>query len=108
MLAARMDRAMPPDISTAFGTEFAVAVGALPVGVWQGPVRSSFGLHLVRVTWRGEAVMPTLAEAREAVAREWARARAVEMRATFYKALRSRYVVRIEPRAGTTPQVAER
>lgn len=99
MLAARMDRALPPEISTKFGRDFARAVAALPVGGWHGPVTSSFGLHLVRVSWRGDARMPALADVRDAVAREWTRARTVEVRKQFYEALRGRYSVRIEPLA---------
>ena len=33
-----------------FGDDFAGAVVALPVGDWQGPISSGFGLHLVKVT----------------------------------------------------------
>ena len=54
---------------------------------------------LVRVSWRGDPRMPALAEIRDAVAREWTRARTVEVRKQFYEALRGRYSVRIEPLA---------
>jgi hypothetical protein len=107
LLTRRMEQALPREVSAAFGAEFAAAVAALPTGTWQGPVRSSFGIHLVRVSWRGTATMPTLAEAREEVAREWTRARSLEMREQFYSSLRARYTVSVEAvapsnaRAGT-------
>jgi PPIC-type PPIASE domain len=101
LLASRMERAMSADVSAAFGAEFTTAIGTVPVGVWQGPVRSSFGLHLVRVSWRGAATVPTLADARDVVTREWTRARTLEARRTFYESLRARYTVRVETMAPT-------
>jgi hypothetical protein len=47
-------------IAGAFGPEFADAVVDLPVGEWVGPVTSSFGLHLVRVTDKRESQVPDL------------------------------------------------
>jgi hypothetical protein len=97
MLAARLEHAMPPDVTAMFGPDFAKAIAAVPVGGWQGPVRSTYGVHLVRIVQRGTAQTPSLADAREVVTREWSRARAVEMREKFYQSLRRRYTVTIEP-----------
>ena len=38
------------DVATLFGAAFAARVFALPAGTWQGPVQSSYGYHLVRIT----------------------------------------------------------
>ena len=46
------------DVSTAFGEVFAEAVVRLPVGEWQGPVSSGYGLHLVKVTEREDSRIP--------------------------------------------------
>ena len=108
LLTARMEKSLPRDVSAAFGAEFAAALAALPAGTWEGPVRSSFGMHLVRVTWRGTATMPTLAEARDVVAREWTRARTVEMREKFYTSLRERYTVRVEAAAPANARAGAR
>ena len=99
LLTARMDDALPSDVAARFGTEFAQGVATLPAGQWQGPIRSTYGMHLVRVVARGTAVVPTLGEARDLVAREWNRARAVEVREQFYRSLRQRYTVTVEPAA---------
>ena len=58
-----------------FGAGFATAIESLPVGVWQGPVRSEFGLHLVEVTARVPGRKATLEEARAAVERDLLHAR---------------------------------
>ena len=102
-LPARLDRVLPPDLARSFGEEFARSVRDLPVGQWSGTVRSSFGHHLVRVTWRGEPRMPALAEARDVVAREWSRAHAVEVKEQFYRSLRDRYTVTIAPMPPAAP-----
>jgi hypothetical protein len=47
---AKLRDADMPDVSGQFGREFADAVFALKPGAWQGPIASSYGLHLVRVT----------------------------------------------------------
>jgi len=46
------------EVSAAFGEVFAEAVVRLPVGEWQGPVSSGYGLHLVNVEAREESRIP--------------------------------------------------
>ncbi len=46
------------DVAAAFGELFAEAVVRLPVGEWQGPVSSGYGLHLVKVVEREESRVP--------------------------------------------------
>jgi len=107
LLARRMDNALPSDVAARFGSEFAQGVAMLPAGPWQGPVQSTYGLHIVRVIDRGRPVAPTLADARDLVAREWSRTRAVDLREQFYRTLRQRYTVTVEPAAmaSTQPEV---
>jgi len=46
------------EVSAAFGELFSEAVVRLPVGEWQGPVSSGYGLHLVKVVEREESRVP--------------------------------------------------
>jgi peptidyl-prolyl cis-trans isomerase C len=46
------------DVSAAFGEVFAEALVRLPIGEWQGPVSSGYGLHLVKVTEREDSRIP--------------------------------------------------
>jgi peptidyl-prolyl cis-trans isomerase C len=55
------------DVQSTFGAEFATAVLALEPGKWQGPVRSAYGLHLVRVTRREESRLPDWKEVRSRI-----------------------------------------
>lgn len=95
-LDARMDRASSGEVARGFGQQFAAAIDKLPVGTWQGPVVSDFGLHLVRVAERSPARIPSLAEIREQVERDWLREQVAAARESYYAGLRARYEVRIE------------
>jgi parvulin-like peptidyl-prolyl isomerase len=89
-----------------FGSEFATGIAKLPLNEWAGPVRSGFGLHLVRVTGRTPAVVPKLDDVRAAVAREWENERRVASLSESYRKLRSQYEVVIE--AKQVPPIAAR
>ncbi|MCB9754271.1 MAG: peptidyl-prolyl cis-trans isomerase [Myxococcales bacterium] len=64
-----------------FGPAFATAVLELEPGAWRGPIASSFGLHVVRVTRRDAGAPARLEDVREAARADWRaerRARAQE------------------------------
>ncbi|MCU0973282.1 MAG: peptidylprolyl isomerase, partial [Burkholderiales bacterium] len=104
MLPPRAENA-PLDLAARdFGSEFAADIAKLPLNEWQGPVRSGFGLHVVRVTARTPAVVPTLNDVRGAVAREWENERRLESMSESYRKLRSQYEIVIE--AKQVPPVA--
>jgi hypothetical protein len=54
-------------IARAFGEGFAAALGELPVGSWQGPVESGYGLHVARVLARTDSGIPDWTEVRDQV-----------------------------------------
>ena len=90
------------EISKQFGEKFAAKLGELSPGTWQGPVESGYGAHLVLVSERTEGRMPTLAEVRDDVRREWANSGRLELNEKFYQELLKRYTVTIE-----SPHLAE-
>ncbi|MEE4175275.1 MAG: peptidylprolyl isomerase [Xanthomonadales bacterium] len=96
MLIPGLDAASRDGIARQFGEDFAEALLALEPGGWRGPVRSSFGLHLVRVTQRQPARQPALAEIRDAVLAEWRDQRRREAKEQAYQRLRERYDVVME------------
>jgi hypothetical protein len=97
LLPAAMHTATIPEIERTFGPALAGALAKLEVGAWYGPVRSSYGAHLVRVTARRDARIPALAEVRDAVARDLVRARTKDAQDAYYGALRERYRIVVEP-----------
>jgi hypothetical protein len=84
------------EVAKQFGEEFALKLGALAPGQWQGPIESGYGVHLVLVSERTEGRQPELADVRDIVRREWANARRLEENENFYQELLKRYTVTIE------------
>jgi hypothetical protein len=96
MLPPSMDAVAATEVQRVFGNEFAEGLRSLPVGGWQGPVTSTFGVHLVALTLNNPARPATLAEARTEVERDLAHAQLQQANAAFYDKLRAKYAVRIE------------
>lgn len=75
----------PEQVYRLFGhTQFASAVYASPTGQWSGPVRSSYGWHLIYVDARKPASQPPLSAVRDVVRADYLQAaQDKENRATF-------------------------
>jgi hypothetical protein len=58
MLAVSHTGQTEQEVGATFGEEFANALLTLPVGTWSGPVRSGYGLHLVRLSQREDSRIP--------------------------------------------------
>ncbi|TLD43647.1 MAG: hypothetical protein JETT_0078 [Candidatus Jettenia ecosi] len=84
------------EVAELFGNDFARAVFSLKTGEWEGPVLSSYGIHLVRVFERLEGRMPSLADIRSEVENDWRYARRQETNVAAYQRLRERYEVVFE------------
>jgi parvulin-like peptidyl-prolyl isomerase len=96
MLPSRVENAAQDLVARDFGTGFAGQVETVPLGQWSGPIASSFGAHLVRVTARTPTALPDLDGIRRIVAREWENERRVSSRSDSYQKLRGNYTVVIE------------
>jgi len=107
LLPFAMPLSTAAQVEGTFGADFARAIEALPEGEWSGPVTSGYGLHLVRVTGRKAGEIPTLAQARAAVEREWANVRRQEAERRRLDELLKKYEVVIKmpvmPAAASTP-----
>ena len=90
------------DVARTFGEGFAKQLSAAEPGRWQGPIPSSFGVHLVFVDERTKGNLPPLDTVREAVQREWLNARRIEAEQKLYRTLRDRYQIVVE----TPPKAA--
>jgi hypothetical protein len=84
------------DVSGTFGDAFAARLGELPLGRWEGPVTSGYGVHLVRVDARTPGRKAELAEVRDAVRRDLANERRLAANEALVRRLLERYTVRIE------------
>ena len=97
MLPSRVENAAQDLIARDFGTGFAGQVETALLGRWSGPIESSFGAHLVRVTARTPTALPELDRIGRMVPRaEWENERRTSSRSDSYQKLRSQYTVVIE------------
>ena len=83
------------EIAGLFGEPFAEEVGALPVGTWQGPVGSGYGLHVVLLEERIDAWIPEFGAIRDEVRTEYVAERRQRAEAEIYAELRARYTIEI-------------
>jgi hypothetical protein len=81
----------PAEIKRAFGTEFGESIADLPLGQWMGPVKSSYGLHLVYVRNRTSAEAPKLETVRDKVEKDWMQAERDRHNEEALARLRARY-----------------
>jgi hypothetical protein len=96
MLPSSMELASPTDVAGTFGKEFAASVESAPVGQWSGPFQSAYGVHLVYVDSRHAGSLPTLAEIRPIVSREWESEQRRQINDELLAKLRAKYEVRVE------------
>lgn len=81
------------EIGELFGRDFAAALLDLPTGSWQGPVRSAYGWHLVRIEQRTPARQLDFDAVAERVAADFRQQQRREANEAYYQALLSKYDV---------------
>lgn len=100
MLARSYAGRSDQEMAGLFGRAFTEAVAGLPVGGWNGPVESTYGVHLVRVNGRTPSRAPALAEVRDRVFADLREDRRRERSLAAYQELRDEYEVQL-PEAAT-------
>jgi len=93
-------------IDRSFGRGFAKQLVSLPLNEWHGPIRSSYGLHLVRVTRRQKGYAPPLDQVRAAVEQRWRSAKREAYQQAEYRRLREKYEV-VVPQFGDGKQAVK-
>lgn len=79
-----------------FGREFHDRLMSLPDGQWQGPVASSLGLHMVRITARSDYRPALLEEVRGRVENDWRLEQREQANARAMQKLRDRFRIEYE------------
>ena len=93
------------DVERLFGKDFSRKLFSLPVGQWQGPVISSYGLHLIHIENKTAASQPELVAVRDKVRNEWMNQQRKKVDKAFYNSLRQRYEIVIEANDNTSKQI---
>ncbi len=81
------------EIASRFGLPFADSLFEVPIGGWAGPISSSFGLHLVKVTEEAPSHTPSFEEARERLLIDVGDERKVAAESELAAALVSQYEI---------------
>ena len=90
LVGADLGPIAPADLDRRFGPGFSASLEDAPVGTWIGPVRSSYGLHLVWVHDRVPARTPTFDSVRAQVLHHVLRERSAARAEERIAALRAR------------------
>lgn len=104
LLPAEFAAITAEELDALFGPGFAQALEGLALERFDGPVASSYGLHLVRLAAREPGRLPPLAEVRAEVEEEWlAERRAAELE-EFYRRLEERQEIHVESPSAAEPE----
>lgn len=87
------------EIRRYFGNDFTQLLFESDLKGWFGPVASSYGYHLVKVSEQLPGELPELNEIWSEVEREWSAQQKVDMREAYHNKLKERYEVVIETSA---------
>jgi hypothetical protein len=93
------------EVASLFGESFAKQISVMEQSRWQGPISSSFGQHFVYIGARISGTLPPLDAVREAVRREWSKARRLEAEQKLYGSLRERYEIVVETHPAKSAQI---
>ena len=84
------------DVELRFGSDFSDALSRLEPGVWSGPIRSEYGIHLVRLDSRSAGRVPPFFDIEDRVRTDWAHEQRQQANEAIYRRLLARYEVIVE------------
>lgn len=83
-------------IKVDFGGEMADSIEILPLDKWSGPIKSAYGWHLVYITKRVAPRLPTFAEAKNDVKRDYEYDQEQISKVDIYRGLQKNYDIDIK------------
>ncbi len=81
------------EVANVFGRQFAEKLIKTPKGIWQGPIESGYGMHLVRVHEVVDSSFPRFVEVQARVKTDFLTERRRSANKRIYQTLKSRYIV---------------
>ena len=103
MLQKRYGGRSVREIGDLFGREFATALDTLAIDTmeqWQGPVKSAYGWHLVRLTGRKEPQLRPFESVVTKIEHDFQQLRRKEHNKALYETLKARYEIVYPQEAG--------
>lgn len=86
----------PSEVARIFGSGFAKQLFTLDTNIWQGPVASGYGFHLIRISEKTAARMPELAAIVEKVRTDFMFEQRQKTNKEIYDKFKARYEIVIE------------
>lgn len=96
MIPPQFENEINSRVESTFGKEFTTEIFELKSGDWQGPIRSAYGWHLVKINFIQEPQLPDLNEIWDEVEREWSFERKQLIMEEQYEEIRDRYTITFE------------
>ena len=93
------------EIDNYLGGGVASQLEQFAVNSWQGPIMSSFGLHIVKVTESQPGELPSFASIREKVLRDYEAYHRVEQKEQAYEVMRKRYKIVVDPMISNADEI---
>lgn len=95
MLDNAYENTSTAQIARLYGLKFAKSLDDVEVGTWQGPVKSGYGLHLVKIDKKSPRRIGTLEELSSEIKRDFRTDTQKKAVNDFYKTLEDQYTVTI-------------
>jgi peptidyl-prolyl cis-trans isomerase C len=86
----------PFEVERLFGKSFAEQLFKSEINTWQGPIRSGYGLHLVRISEKIDSRLPELASVIDKVQTDWMFEQRQKMNKEIYERFKQRYEIVVE------------
>lgn len=96
MIEYQFDLMRDTEVERLLGAKFIQALDGLPIGSWQGPILSGFGLHLVFIDEFVASEASKLDDVRGEVNRDWMAEKRIETNQAIYDKARQRYSIVVE------------
>ncbi len=96
MIDYDFDQVTPFEVERLFGKGFTDELFSLETGVWQGPIGSSYGLHLVRISDKVNARNPEFSSVIDKVKTDWMFEHRQKMNNEMFEMFKKRYEIIVE------------
>ncbi len=99
ILPRQLKHADKRNIARYFGQDFAEQVAALSIDKWQGPIKSDYGNHLVKISDKQAGGLPPIKQVQSRVLIEWQHSQREDYYQSYLETLRQQYSVQADGHA---------
>lgn len=93
LLPASLPLSQKPIVDRTFGRGFFDQLAEFEIGEWMAPVRSGYGVHIIRVNERIDGKVPEFEDVRDKVGFDWKSVKSAELASVQFRQIRERYSV---------------